>query len=123
MAKHRRTSDDEPQPATEDSGATYWSVAEGDWPQVRPALPAEMVDLLAPPIVVGVARVVATSRITPPADAGAPARTPGPTRSATSGGRPAPGGATTVRLATGATSRPPTLAPGRRPAAGRHRPA
>ncbi|MCI4062235.1 hypothetical protein MRQ36_06520 [Micromonospora sp. R77] len=68
MGKHRRTSDDAPlQPATGDSGATYWSVAEADWPAVRPALPAEMADLLAPPIVVGVARVVATSRMSPPA--------------------------------------------------------
>ncbi|WP_239531430.1 MULTISPECIES: hypothetical protein [Micromonospora] len=114
-------SDDEPQPATEDSGATYWSVTEGDWPEVRPTLPAEMVDLLAPPIVVGVARVVATSRMTPPVGAGVPAGTSGPTRSATAGDRPAPRGATTVRLATGATSRPPTPAPTRRPTGGRHR--
>ncbi|MGR6321624.1 hypothetical protein Q2K19_17585 [Micromonospora soli] len=119
MAKHRRLPHAEPQPAAEDSGATYWSVAEGDWPEAT--LPAEVVDLLAPPIVVGVARVVATSRMTPPAGAGGPARTPGPTRSATAGGRPMPGGATTVRLATGAASRPPTPAPGHHPAAGRHR--
>ncbi len=121
MSKHRRMPDDEPQPATGDSGATYWSVAEGDWPEVRPTLPAEMIDLLAPPIVVGVARVVATSRMTPPADAGVPARSPGPARLATAGGRLAPGGATTVRLAAGVTSRPPTPAPGRRPGADRHR--
>ncbi|MCX4470552.1 hypothetical protein C5N14_24010 [Micromonospora sp. MW-13] len=62
MGKHRRTSDE----ATGDPGATYWSVADAGWPAVRPTLPAEMVDLLAPPIVVGVARVVATSRATPP---------------------------------------------------------
>ncbi|MFR9779419.1 hypothetical protein ACL02O_25605 [Micromonospora sp. MS34] len=116
MGKHRRTSDDAPVTATEDSGATYWSVAEGDWPKVRPNLPAEMVDLLAPPIVVGVARVVATSRMTPPADAGLPARTPGPVRS----GRPAPPGSTTLRLTAGA-SRPAGPAPGRRPTGGRHR--
>ncbi|GAA2711727.1 hypothetical protein ACFY2R_27130 [Micromonospora olivasterospora] len=82
MSKHRSTSDDAPAGApTGDSGVTYWSVAEGRWPSVRPALPAEMVDLLAPPIVVGVARVVATSRLTPPADPVAvtiPVRAPAP---------------------------------------------
>ncbi|QLQ37402.1 hypothetical protein [Micromonospora robiginosa] len=106
MGKHRRLSDDAPPPVTEDSGATYWSVAEGDWP----AEPAELADLVAPPIVVGVARVVATSRMTPPETgrAGRP-----PTRS---GGAAA--GATTVRLNAGA--RP--SAPPRRPAGpGRHR--
>ncbi|MEV0427574.1 hypothetical protein [Micromonospora sp. NPDC050495] len=122
MAKHRRMPDDEPQPATGESGATYWSVTEGDWPDVRPTLPTEMVDLLAPPIVVGVARVVATSRMSPPGDPDGPARTSAPVRAATVGGRPPQGGTTTVRLATAAatTSRPPTPAPGRRPS-GRHR--
>ncbi|WP_405099861.1 hypothetical protein [Micromonospora sp. NBC_01412] len=73
MGKHRRTFDDAPsQAATGDPGATYWSVADAGWPAVRPSLPAEMVDLLAPPIVVGVARVAATSRLTPPA--GVPGR-------------------------------------------------
>ncbi|MEU5724410.1 hypothetical protein [Micromonospora sp. NPDC047738] len=120
MAKHRHLSDDAPVPATEDSGATYWSVAEGDWPAVRPTLPPEMVDLLAPPIVVGVARVVATSRMTPPADAALPPGPARPVRSGAAAGRPAPG-ATTVRLASSAASRPATPAPGRRPAPGRHR--
>jgi hypothetical protein len=59
--------------------------------------------------------------VTPPADAGVPAGTSGPTRSAIAGDRPAPRGGTTVRLATGPTSRPPTPAPVRRPAGGRHR--
>ncbi|MFD2766431.1 hypothetical protein [Micromonospora eburnea] len=122
MGKHRHMPDEAPQPTPEDPGATYWSVADGDWPAVRPSLPAEMVDLLAPPIVVGVARVVATSRMTPPADAGEPARSPGSTRSATAAGRPAAAGVTTtVRLTAGATSRPPTPAPVRRPTTGRHR--
>lgn len=119
MGKHRHTSVDAPETVTEDSGATYWSVAEGHWPAVRPTLPAEMVDLLAPPIVIGVARVVATSRLTPPADAGSSSRTPGPVRSSAAG-RPAPPGTTTVRLAA-AGSRPASPAPARRPAAGRHR--
>ncbi|MET7970357.1 hypothetical protein [Micromonospora sp. NPDC005305] len=106
-------SDDAPVTETEVPGATYWSVAEGDWPDVRPSLPAELVDLLAPPIVVGVARVVATSRMTPPAGAGpGPAGTPGPVRTGTPAGRPVPVGATTVRLTAAAAS-----APG----AGRHR--
>jgi hypothetical protein len=130
MAKHRRTSDDAPQEtATEDSGATYWSVDEVDWPAGRPALPAEMVDLLAPPIVVGVARVVATSRMTPPAETVLPAPTPGATiRSGVAAGRPVPVGATTVRLAGSAASHPsgpagsvPGGRPGPSPAPGRHR--
>ncbi|WP_262287461.1 hypothetical protein [Micromonospora sp. MA102] len=120
MGKHRRMSDDAPVTDTEDPGPTYWSVAEGDWPDVRPSLPAEMVDLLAPPIVVGVARVVATSRMTPPAGEGLPPATPGPVRSGTSG-RPVPAGSTTVRLNAGTASRPASPAPGRRPTAGRHR--
>ncbi|MEW2445028.1 hypothetical protein [Micromonospora marina] len=105
MAKHRRMSDDAPQQATEDSGATYWSVTESDWP----AGPAEVADLLAPPIVVGVARVVATSRMTPPGEAGRPGR--GPSRPATAAG------ATTVRLNAGPRPAPPA----RRAAPGRHR--
>ncbi|MET8908192.1 hypothetical protein [Micromonospora sp. NPDC004551] len=117
MAKHRRPSDVAPETVTEDPGPTYWSVAEGDWP----AVPAEMAGLLAPPIVVGVARVVATSRMTPPADAGAPARTPGVVRTGAAAGRPAPAGTTTVRLATSGGSRPAVPAPGGSPAPGRHR--
>ncbi|WP_319463940.1 hypothetical protein [Micromonospora sp. RTP1Z1] len=120
MGKHRLTSDDAPQEtATEDSGATYWSVDEADWPSVRPSLPAEMVDLLAPPIVVGVARVVATSRMTPPAEVGLSTRVPGPVRPGAAAGRPVPAGATTGRLA-GSTaashpSGPAGSVPGRRP--------
>ncbi|MET8836090.1 hypothetical protein ABZV78_19520 [Micromonospora sp. NPDC004540] len=117
MGKHRRLSDNAPETATEDPGATYWSVAEGDWP----AVPAELADLLAPPIVVGVARVVATSRMTPPADAGLPARTPGPVRTSAAAGRPAPAGTTTVRLAPSGGSRPAAPTPGGSPAPGRHR--
>ncbi|MEU5938577.1 hypothetical protein ABZ807_05210 [Micromonospora sp. NPDC047548] len=76
MAKHRR-------PPVDD-------------PSTGPEVPVEMVDLLAPPIVVGVARVPVTSRATPP-------------------------GAPTIRPAT-----PPGSAPARRPApvpgqTGRHR--
>ncbi|SCF07041.1 hypothetical protein [Micromonospora mirobrigensis] len=59
MAKHRMPDDDRSEAVTGGPGATYWSVAEAEWPAVRPSLPAEMVDLLAPPIVVGVARVPA----------------------------------------------------------------
>ncbi|MEU8262309.1 hypothetical protein AB0C02_16965 [Micromonospora sp. NPDC048999] len=120
MSKHRLMPDEAPQTATDDSGAAYWSVADGDWPAVRPSLPAEMVDLLAPPIVVGVARVVATSRLTPPADAALPPRTTGTGPSGAAGSRPAPG-ATTVRLTASTVARPATPAPGSRAAAGRHR--
>ncbi|WP_405105284.1 hypothetical protein OG559_18045 [Micromonospora sp. NBC_01405] len=74
MGKHRRTFDDAPPQAaaTGEAGAAYWSVDDAGWPAVRPNLPADLVDLLAPPIVVGVARVAATSRLTPPL--GAPGR-------------------------------------------------
>ncbi|RZU77693.1 hypothetical protein EV384_6433 [Micromonospora kangleipakensis] len=129
MGKHRRTSADAPQEtATEDSGATYWSVDEADWPAIRPTLPAEMVDLLAPPIVVGVARVVATSRMTPPAEAGLPTRTSGTIRSGVAAGRPVPAGGTTVRIAVSAAAHPsgpagsvPGGRPGPGPAPGQHR--
>ncbi|MFF3869830.1 hypothetical protein [Micromonospora sp. NPDC001898] len=69
MGKHRRTFDDAPPEAatTGEAGAAYWSVDDAGWPAVRPNLPAELVDLLAPPIVVGVARPAATSRLTAPA--------------------------------------------------------
>ena len=110
MAKHRHMSDDAPQQAAEDSGATYWSVTESDWP----AGPAEVADLLAPPIVVGVARVVATSRMTPPAETVRPARAPSRSGPAA---HPAAAGATTVRLNAGSRPAPPV----RRPAPGRHR--
>ncbi|MGY0004176.1 hypothetical protein [Micromonospora sp. I033] len=115
MGKHRRLSDDAPATETEDSGATYWSVAEGDWPV------AEMADLLAPPIVVGVARVVATSRMTPPADAGLPARAPGTVRTSAAAGRPAPAATTTVRLAASGGSRPAAPTAGGSASPGRHR--
>ncbi|MEU8258591.1 hypothetical protein AB0C06_30485 [Micromonospora inaquosa] len=68
MAKHRASGDDQltRQGVIEPPGADYWSVDDSRWPTVRPDLPAHLVDLLAPPIVVGVARVPVTSRLTPP---------------------------------------------------------
>ncbi|MEU4553570.1 hypothetical protein EV382_3861 [Micromonospora violae] len=68
MAKHRASGDDQltRQGVIETPGADYWSVDDSRWPTVRPDLPAHLVDLLAPPIVVGVARVPVTSRLTPP---------------------------------------------------------
>lgn len=82
MAKHR-ASGDEPLTGEESSDPAYWSVDDSRWPALRPDLPTHMVDLLAPPIVVGVARVPVTSRLTPPgvADRARPAvapRRPGP---------------------------------------------
>lgn len=82
MAKHRRTSSREsarPDPATlpagsgtghgraaaEQVGEAYWSVDGAGWSTIRPGLPGHVVDLLAPPIVVGVARVPATTRPVP----------------------------------------------------------
>ncbi|MGI5523384.1 hypothetical protein ACQEUX_20995 [Micromonospora sp. CA-259024] len=71
MAKHRASGDDQltRQGVIETPGAAYWSVDDSRWPAVRPDLPAHLVDLLAPPIVVGVARVPVTSRLSPPASA------------------------------------------------------
>jgi hypothetical protein len=68
MAKHRASGDDQltRQGVIETPGAAYWSVDDSRWPTVRPDLPAHLVDLLAPPIVVGVARVPVTSRLTAP---------------------------------------------------------
>ncbi|WP_433387056.1 hypothetical protein [Micromonospora sp. KLBMP9576] len=68
MAKHRASGDD---PSTregvgEGPVTAYWSVDDSRWPTLRPDLPEHVVDLLAPPIVVGVARVPVTSRLTPP---------------------------------------------------------
>ncbi|MER5335898.1 hypothetical protein [Micromonospora sp. NPDC002717] len=70
MAKHRASGDDPltGEEVTDGPESAYWSVDDSRWPAVRPDLPAHMVDLLAPPIVVGVARVPATSRLTPPAE-------------------------------------------------------
>ena len=36
-------------------GGAYWSVDEGRWETLAPALPDDCADLLAPPIVVGAA--------------------------------------------------------------------
>ncbi|MGC5020633.1 hypothetical protein [Micromonospora sp. DT47] len=107
MAKHRRppaddlpTADHLPNardlpaidglPSGEEAvdAAAYWSVDDCRWPAVRPSLPDHMVDLLAPPIVVGVARVPVTSRATPP---GARPGRPLPPAGAASARRPAPG--------------------------------
>ncbi|WBB66859.1 hypothetical protein [Micromonospora sp. WMMD812] len=73
MAKHRQLSGDDPLNREEEAteSPAYWSVDDSRWPALRPDLPADVADLLAPPIVVGVARVAPTSRLTPP---GAPTR-------------------------------------------------
>ncbi|MEU4640923.1 hypothetical protein [Micromonospora sp. NPDC023814] len=145
MAKHRASGDDPltGEEVTEGPEAAYWSVDDSRWPAVRPDLPAHMVDLLAPPIVVGVARVPATSRLTPPAEhrrnapaehlLGPPAeqrrnapaeqRRNAPAeqrRNAPAEQRPAPvaGPRTIVPAAPGGSGRRPAAAPA---SAGRHR--
>jgi hypothetical protein len=40
-------------------GGAYWSVDGHRWQRLRPNLPAELADLLAPPIVVGAVPVAA----------------------------------------------------------------
>ena len=46
-----------PEAVAESIGAAYWTVDEGHWETLVPALPDDCVDLLAPPIVVGAAPV------------------------------------------------------------------
>jgi hypothetical protein len=47
----------EDEPEREDADASfYWSVDYCRWESVEPTLPDDLVDLLAPPIVVGAAR-------------------------------------------------------------------
>jgi hypothetical protein len=43
---------------SENLGAAYWSVDECRWESVAPQLPDDLVDLLAPPIVVGASPAV-----------------------------------------------------------------
>ena len=44
-----------PDAVAESRGGEYWSVSECRWETVAPALPHEVIDLLAPPIEVGAA--------------------------------------------------------------------
>ena len=44
-----------PHEVAESIGGAYWSVDEGRWETLAPALPDHVVDLLAPPILVGAA--------------------------------------------------------------------
>jgi hypothetical protein len=107
MGKHRRPCDDAPPQAVisgtaggetagkasgvagGQAGAAYWSVHDAGWPALRPNLPAELIDLLAPPIVVGVARGPSAARLgtaparpAPPPAPPRPAPPPGPARPA-----------------------------------------
>ncbi|MFI6824357.1 hypothetical protein ACIBJE_25945 [Micromonospora sp. NPDC050187] len=58
MANPRRASTREPvrRSVAGPPGESYWSVDADAWSSWRPGLPGHLVDLLAPPIVVGVAR-------------------------------------------------------------------
>ncbi|WP_406078524.1 hypothetical protein [Micromonospora sp. NBC_00858] len=104
MAKHRASGDDQltRQGVIETPGAAYWSVDDSRWPSVRPDLPAHLVDLLAPPIVVGVARVPVTSRLTPPG----PPATAGPAAPLPSTGGPVPAELPTPPVGLAPTHRP-----------------
>ncbi|MEH1013620.1 hypothetical protein V6U90_10970 [Micromonospora sp. CPCC 206060] len=69
MGKHSHTAADESasrqsrDAVSENLGTAYWSVDDCAWPTVQPDLPGYLFDLLAPPIVVGTAPVVPTSRL------------------------------------------------------------
>ncbi|SIR69280.1 hypothetical protein [Micromonospora avicenniae] len=124
MAKHRHVSGDDPLNLEEAAETpAYWSVDDSRWPAIRPDLPRDVADLLAPPIVVGVARVAATSRLTPPG--AAPTRT----RRTTPGAVPAPAvlapsttAPTTRRTVPASAVRPAGVPdPVGTPAGGRHR--
>ncbi|GIF70956.1 hypothetical protein [Asanoa siamensis] len=45
----------DPEEVARSLGGAYWSVDEGRWETLAPALPHDCVDLLAPPILVGAA--------------------------------------------------------------------
>ncbi|TYB96522.1 hypothetical protein FXF53_21735 [Micromonospora sp. WP24] len=126
MAKHRHAPGDDPLKSEESAeNPAYWSVDDSRWPAVRPDLPKDVADLLAPPIVVGVARVAATSRLTPP---GAP---PNRGRRTPPGVAPTPAllassnaaGTPVGRIKPPPTNRPADAADQSRPpaSAGRHR--
>lgn len=120
MAKHRRTHglesvrpDPERRPAghrraaAEPAGEAYWSVARAGWSSIRPGLPGHVADLLAPPIVVGVARVPVAVGSGPSATVGSgPSATVGP------GLAPATVGPAPVRAARGTASASERAAPG-----------
>ena len=88
MPKHRRVPVEPPSPKERiaaNLGRAYWSVEDDQWGTVRPGLPAEVAELVAPPIVVGAvpvtgtrfvatAPVAAASRLTVPEPAGTPRR-------------------------------------------------
>jgi len=47
--------EDMPEVVAASLGGAYWSVDELGWETVQPTLPDDLIDLLAPPIVVGAA--------------------------------------------------------------------
>ncbi|MEU8298024.1 hypothetical protein AB0C04_12145 [Micromonospora sp. NPDC048909] len=107
MAKHRRTPGQDLLNREEAADTpAYWSVDDSRWPALRPDLPADVADLLAPPIVVGVARVAPTSRLTPPGTTDPTFRLPPST--ATEPARPVPPG-----VANAARSAQPAPGPAR----------
>ena len=87
MPKHRRVPAEPSSPGERiaaNLGRAYWSVEDDQWGTFRPGLPAEVAELVAPPIVVGAvpvtgtrfvatAPVVAASRLTLPAPETEPA--------------------------------------------------
>jgi hypothetical protein len=109
MAKHRRRPGDPSmrresvprESVAENLGGAYWSVDDSRWTTVQPELPDDLADLLAPPIIVGAARVPAAPAlpagppappaVTPPrSPVAVPPRRPGPPPPVTATSVPAP---------------------------------
>lgn len=96
MAKHRRNSrNDKVGPpgdaVARNMGGTYWSVDDCRWDSIRPTLPDDLTNLLAPPIVVGVSRVVGVAK-PPPSAVVKPASSTPPAAKARNSGTTRPPG-------------------------------
>lgn len=65
MPKHHHDREQPVAPPSEavarNLGGAYWSVDDCRWPALHPGLPEHLADLVAPPIVVGVAPVPASA--------------------------------------------------------------
>ncbi|MFC7548823.1 hypothetical protein [Plantactinospora sp. GCM10030261] len=124
MGKHHRTAEDPPATVADaiscNLGAAYWSVDDCAWSTLRPGLPDDLIDLLAPPIVVGAVPVAAVTTPPPTVPATAvpftvPVAPPTvPVRTAQVGGVPgiatrigAPGTSPAARTRNVGTRRPP----------------
>lgn len=117
MGKHRHFSPDEDEPPApagdavgRNLGSEYWSVDDCAWSSLRPGLPDDLVELLAPPIVVGAVPVVGIARPPASALAGPPAVTVAQVPVHTTGpsGVPTRTAGSTAKTPAGGSGRPAT---------------